>query len=347
MAPSRRLPATLVVAAALAFGAATPGCGREPRTSLSYSADAKRAYDEAMVELRDHNWIEAQALFREVKRKYTYSRYAKLAELRIADADMEQEKYIEAIRGYRQYIHDHRADAEEVGYCRGKIAEAQYKQISESILVPSADERDQAIILESYRELRSYLQDYPTTKEAIRLKELLVDVTARLMRHEIYVARFYLKRDNYDAAVLRLTYAMRTYGGVLLEASLTSDPEREPGAPSGPAGGSAGAAGSPGGPTSGGSADPDPNQSEREARGARNSGPGGRPRARRKVKPAPTLVASGLEAEALLLLGETYLRMHRFDEARGTFGLLKEKFPESPFIVQADNFLEHMNTRGI
>lgn len=327
--PSPRLPTALVVAAALAFGVAAPGCGREPRTALSYSADAKRAYDEAMVELRDHNWIEAQSLFREVKRKYAYSRYAKLSELRIADADMEQEKYIEAIRGYRQYIHDHRADTEEVSYCRGKIAEAQYKQISDSILTPSADERDQAIILESYRELRSYLQDYPTTKEAIRLKELLVDVTARLMRHEIYVARFYLKRDNYDAVVLRLTYAMRTYGGVLLEASLGSDPPKETrGAP-----GEAGAQ--------------EPEAQEPEARQGRNSGPGGRPRVRRKVKPAPALVASGLEAEALLLLGETYLRMHRFDDARGTFSLLKEKFPESPHVVQADNFLEHMKTRGI
>ena len=95
------------------------GCEKgEPRTALSYTADAKRAYDEAMAEFQSHNWIEAQALFREVKRKYHYAKYAKLAELRIADADFEQDKFAEAIRGYRQFVHDHRSDAEEVGYAR-------------------------------------------------------------------------------------------------------------------------------------------------------------------------------------------------------------------------------------
>jgi hypothetical protein len=45
------------------------GCVNEqPRTVLSYSADAKRSYDAAMVEFNDHNWLEAAQMFREVKR---------------------------------------------------------------------------------------------------------------------------------------------------------------------------------------------------------------------------------------------------------------------------------------
>ena len=109
----------MVLTTALAAGAV--GCEKqEARTALSYTADAKRAYDEAMKEFQSHNWIESQALFREVKRKYHYSKYAKLAELRIADADFEQEKYSEAIRGYRQFVHDHRSDPEEVGYARSR-----------------------------------------------------------------------------------------------------------------------------------------------------------------------------------------------------------------------------------
>src|SRR5690606_36686097 len=114
-------------------------------------ADAKRAYDEAMAEFQAHSWIEAQTLFREVKRKYHYAKYSKLAELRIADADFEQEKFAEAIRGYRQFVHDHRND-EEVAYARSKIVEAQYRQVSDSFLLPTADERDQALILDAFKE---------------------------------------------------------------------------------------------------------------------------------------------------------------------------------------------------
>src|SRR3954469_18592663 len=160
-----RGPALLVLVV-LAGGALHLGCNQnEARTALSYSADAKRAYDEAMVEFESHNWIESQALFREVKRKYSYSKYARLAELRIADADYAQEKFADAIRGYRQFVHDHRSDAEEVSYARSRIAEAEFSQISDSVLLAAGEERDQAVVYDAYKELRGYLHDYPDSKE--------------------------------------------------------------------------------------------------------------------------------------------------------------------------------------
>jgi outer membrane protein assembly factor BamD len=282
-----RLPFVLSLAAALALGgslASLTGCEQnEPKTALSYTADAKKAYDEAKVEFDSHNWIEAQALFREVKRKYSYSKYARLAELRIADADYEQEKFAEAIRGYRQFVHDHRSDVDEVSYARSRIAEAQYAQISESFLLPSADERDQAVIIDAFKELKSYVHDYPNAKESDKIRKLLADVIARLMRHELYVARFYLRLDNFEAAVLRIQYAMRTFAG---------------------------------GP------------STRE----------------------PTLgevVDSGLEAEALLLLGEVYLKMHQFSDARESFNVLLKDYPQSPLVLQASNYLAYMKERGV
>src|SRR5262245_35166801 len=210
----RRLLRPVLFGAVLSLTASF-GCEKpEPHTALSYTADAKRAYDEAMQEFNAHNWIEAQSLFREVKRKYSYSKYAKLAELRIADADFEQEKFADAIRGYRQFVHDHRSDVEEVAYARSRIAEAQYKEISDSFLLPTADERDQATILDAHKELKAFLHDYPNAKQSQKIRELLEEVTARLIRHELYVARFYLQRDNYDAAVSRLQYALRHYATV-------------------------------------------------------------------------------------------------------------------------------------
>jgi outer membrane protein assembly factor BamD len=274
-----------LLAAALAVALATGSlaCEKpEAHTALSYTADAQRAYNEALKEFDDHNWIEAQALFREVKRKYHYSKYAKLAELRIADADFEQEKYAEAIREYRQFVHDHRSDPEEVAFARSKIAEAQYKQINESFLLPTADERDQAIILDAFKELKGYVHDYPDAKESAKIKELLADVTARLMRHELYVARFYLQRDNFQAAVFRVQYAMRNFA------------------------------------------------SPPSAKG-----------------PDAIGVDSGLEAEALLLLGEVYLKMKKYPEAHESFDAILRDYPQSPLIVQAQNFLNYMHERGV
>jgi outer membrane protein assembly factor BamD len=274
--------ALVTVSLALAFGSL--GCeGMEPKTALGYSADAKRAYEAAMEEFTAHNWLESTAKMREIKRKYSYSKYARLAELRIADADFMQEKYADAIREYRQFVHDHRSDPDEVSYARSKIAESEFSQISDSIILAAGEERDQAVVYDAYKELRGYLHDYPDAKESKRMRELLADVTARLVRHELYVARFYLQRDNYEAAVLRIQYALRNFAPGL-DTSKT---------------GEAGAQ------------------------------------------------ASGLEPEALLLLGETYLKMHKWTDARAQFQLIVSRFQDSGLILPARNFLDWMKERGV
>jgi outer membrane protein assembly factor BamD len=276
------LKAAFALALALAALAALPGCEQQQaKTALSYTADAKRAYEEALKEFNAHNWIESQNLMREVKRKYSYSKYARLAELRIADADFEQDKFADAVRGYRQFVHDHRSDQEEVAYARSRIAESQYKEISESFLLPAGEERDQAVIMDAFKELRGFVHDYPDGKETPRIKELLSDVTARLVKHELYVARFYLQRDNYPAAVARIQYALRNFSGGI-------------------------------------------------------SGPKGE-----------TQPDSGLEPEALLLLGETYLKMHRWNDARESFLTIVRRYTRSALTIQARGYLDYMKTRGV
>ncbi len=183
-----------------------------------------------MAEFNAHNWIDAQTMMREVKRKYSYSKYARLAELRIADADMEQEKYSDAIREYKEFIRAHRSDEENVAYARSKIAEATLR--GDPRVVPHARLRGARpgrrgrCLQGAARRSRN---DYPGGKETPHIRELLASVTARLVRHELYVARFYLAKDNYDAAVARVQYALKNYGGGLVGSASVSDGSRAAG----------------------------------------------------------------------------------------------------------------------
>jgi outer membrane protein assembly factor BamD len=268
-------------ALALLLLVTAPACeGEGAKTALSYTEDAKRAYDNAMKEYNAHNWLEAQTMLREVKRKYSYSKYARQAELRIADADMAQEKFSDAVREYKDFVHQHRSDTDDVAYARSKIAEATVDQIPESFLLPSSEERDQGGVVDAYKELKSYLADYPDSKEATRMRELLAQVVARLVRHELYVARYYLNRGNYEASVARVQYALRNYGAAIQ------------GAPS--------------------------------------------------AAPA----TADLQAEALLLLGTTYLKMQKWSDARQAFQTILKDFPTSPMSVPARNYLEYLQRQG-
>jgi outer membrane protein assembly factor BamD len=282
-----RRPALLAFACVLGAALFTAGCEPQaaPRSPLNYSADAKRAYDGAMAEFQAHNWIDAQELFRDVKRRFSYTKWARLAELRIADADFEQDKFPEALRQYKQFIHDHKSDAEEVEYARARAAEAQYREISDALFLPAQEERDQAAALDSYKDLNQFLRDYPASKQNARVCGLLEDVTARLVRHELSVARFYLQRDNFDAAVLRAQYAIRTYGG--------SD-----------------------------ACDKVPNIEH--------------------LRPEQEF---GMVPEAMLLLGETYLKMRRDSDASAAFQALLGRFPQSTLGEQARGYLDEIARR--
>ena len=48
---------------------------------------------------------------------------------------------------------------------------------------------------------------------------------------------------------------------------------------------------------------------------------------------------SGLEPEALVLLGETYLKMKQLPDAKEAFEAVARDYPESPLVVQARNYL--------
>jgi outer membrane protein assembly factor BamD len=266
-----RIPAAALGLCLLASAAITVGCGGgsvESRGALHYTEDAKRAYDKAMIAFEEHDWEEAKRLFKEVKKKYSYSRYARLAELRLADADYETEKIAEAIQSYRSFVHDHRTDPE-VPYARFRICKGLFDQVSEGgFLLPPLEERDQAVNVDAYKELSSFVKDYPTGKYAEQARYMLVVVTGRLVRHELYVARYYLRRDEFKAAVWRTQFALKTYDG------------------------------------------------------------------------------SGLEPEAMVLLGETYLKMHQRADARSAFSEVLAKYPTSALSTSARNFLLEMDQQG-
>ncbi|MDP9001061.1 MAG: outer membrane protein assembly factor BamD, partial [Myxococcota bacterium] len=139
---------------------------------------------------------------------------------------------------------------------------------------------DQAAVVDAYKELKSFLTDYPDAKESTRMRDLLGQVLARLVRHELYVARYYLDKDNYDATLARVEYALHNYAAAL--------------------------------------------------QGLR----------------AGAAQPSDLEAEALLLLGQTYLRMHRWEEARRAFEAVVRGDPRSPLVAQAISYLAYLQRRG-
>ncbi|WP_437737813.1 outer membrane protein assembly factor BamD [Sorangium sp. So ce1335] len=259
-------PSAAVLAGCLAALGGLVGCDFEfndGRTAtLTYTEDARAAYNEAMAAFQAKDWEDARALFTELKRRFAYSRYARLADLRIADLDFEQGKYPEAIAAYRAFIQEHRTDRN-IEYAKYRMAKALFLDIDDTVFLPPAEERDQATTIEAHREIRTFLRQFPRSRYREDAAYMLEVVTGRLVRHELYVARYYLKEDAFEAALARIDYALKTFPG------------------------------------------------------------------------------SGLDPEALVLKGETLLKMKKRDEARAVFESVIRDWG-GPFAVTARRFLDEM-----
>jgi outer membrane protein assembly factor BamD len=246
----------------LALGAAY-GCAAEEQQAKSpveYAANAKKAYDDALEAFFDEDWEIAKPRMEEVKRKYGYSRYARLAELRIADVAFHQENYAEAVTAYKGFVHDYPNDPE-VPYARYRVARCQFLSSGESPLMPPLEERDLSSVRDAFVTITAFLSDYPDYKKRAELEYMLAVVSGMMVRHELYVARYYLDRGNFDAAIARCEYSLKTYQN------------------------------------------------------------------------------TGLEPEALVLLGETYMKMKERRKARELFAHVLAEYPDSPFTVPAENFM--------
>jgi len=194
------------------------GCASGSQQAGSYGDNARRAYVEALDEFYDDDCFEAEPLMRNVRRQFPYSRFAALADLRVADCNFKDGKFAEAIEAYNQFVR-YRPSHPEVPYARFMAALSNYEQIpSEWLLSPPAYERDQHYAHESVRLLRRFMLDFPTDPLLPRAQRMAAAAVKLLAAHELYVANFYFDRDHPRAAAGRLNTLLRSYPGSGYEA---------------------------------------------------------------------------------------------------------------------------------
>jgi outer membrane protein assembly factor BamD len=208
---------------ALAFALAAPmatltvGCAGSDEESkpVTYSLTAKQNYEKGLAELKDENYPEAQKYFQFVKQKYPFSKFAVLAELALADTQFARGNYNEAIDSYKSFARLHPTHEKvEDGYVAFKIGESYVKDMPEDIwILPPSYEKDQSAVVDAQRELDDFLKKFPSSSYTDKARELRKEVLKRLVDHEVYVARFYLKRNHPKAAAMRLEGAIRRYPG--------------------------------------------------------------------------------------------------------------------------------------
>jgi outer membrane protein assembly factor BamD len=194
-----------------------PGCGLfsgngdfgEPDYASEASTNLKRG-DEA---LDSSQYQLAEKYFEYVKTKFPFLEASRQAELRLADVSFERELWTEAADRYNGFVKLHPTHAK-VDYAAYRAALSHYRDIpSDWFLLPPSSEKDQTQVRAAWEALNEFTRTYTQSQYLEDAKKKQVEIRDRLVRHEVYVADFYEKRDRWSAAASRLETVLQKYPG--------------------------------------------------------------------------------------------------------------------------------------
>ncbi len=196
---------------------ATAGCGgKSGVASVDYSVSAQKNYDRGLKKLGEKEWAAAAKYFAFIKSRFPYSKYAVLAELRLADAEFGAEQYLEAVDSYKMFVKFHPThEMVANGYASLRIGEAYFEMLPGDFwILPPSYEKDQSSVEDAEDELRSFLLKYKDSPFRKKAETLLARVGKRLATHEWYVARYYWDKGKPMGTVLRLRRLLDRHAGV-------------------------------------------------------------------------------------------------------------------------------------
>jgi outer membrane protein assembly factor BamD len=144
--------------------------------------------------------------FEKLKDWYPFSKYAILAELKIADAYFNLEEYEEAIFAYEEFENLHpRNDA--TPYVVYQIGICYFNQVD-------TVDRDQTVAKRALDTFNRLIKQFPEDAYARRAELNVKKCLQSLSGHEYYVGLYYYKKKHYDAALGRFKTVITDYPDV-------------------------------------------------------------------------------------------------------------------------------------
>jgi outer membrane protein assembly factor BamD len=169
-------------------------------------AKEKSAYElvvEGTDEFKDRDYRQALELFQELKDRYPFSKYAILAELKIADCYYHRKEYEDAIFRYEEFEKLHPKN-EAIPYVVYQIGLCHFDQLD-------TIDRDQTPAQEALAVFEKLLRYYPECEYAGAARQHIEACITSLAEHDFYVGYFYYKTRHYKAAIERFRRIITEY----------------------------------------------------------------------------------------------------------------------------------------
>lgn len=210
----RALTRAVLILLSVALFTQLPACGGSHRGAVTYTEAAEAAFARAERTMNRRDYDTARMQFRDVQLTYPYSTFAPLAEFNIAEAYFRAGSYLTAVEAWRRFIRLHPTH-ELVGEATWRVALSFERQMPSGLFfMPPDHERDRNAAHHAVDAYQHFLDRFPDHERAVEAAERKLEVEERLAMHELYVARFYMRRRAHrhpEAALERSAYLLRYY----------------------------------------------------------------------------------------------------------------------------------------
>lgn len=198
MFQSLRIPQMVLLSLVLmiAIGCAGTSEKKEPRTDEEF-------FNRAMTFYKKKDYWQAKPVFTELRDKFPLSKYAVLAELRLADIHFFREEYVEAIHFYEEFKRLHPSNPH-VPYAILQLGMCYFEQIE---LI----DRDQTPAEKAAGYFEYLITQYPNSPFTGTAMGKYKICRERMFEHDFYIGHFYYKTGEYWAAKERFLKILPQY----------------------------------------------------------------------------------------------------------------------------------------
>jgi len=166
---------------------------------------AEQSYQLGMAKFDKKKYRDAIPYFQKILENYPFSIYAVPSELKIAECHFLNKKYTEALVFLEGFEELHPTN-DQIPFVIWMKSVSYYEQFS-------SIDRDVSSLENARRELEELQLRFPTSSYTEDGDDLMGKVLWRLARHDFYVANFYYRDADYQAAMARLYGILEAYRG--------------------------------------------------------------------------------------------------------------------------------------
>ncbi len=149
------------------------------------------------------NFDKVFEILKEIQIRYPYTKYAALAELRSGDVYFKKKEYVLAAEEYEDFISNNPGHAK-LDYAMYRLGLSYYK-------MKAGKDRNHSRRLSALKWFYALEETYPTSPYVEQVQDKIQESRKIMAEREIYIGKFYYKKKNYKAAMMRFENVLEKY----------------------------------------------------------------------------------------------------------------------------------------